>query len=341
MGHPWSESAEAFVLSQLRQTANFWRLGRAASYSLEVKPEGGATLVTRFQLPQPSDHLPPPRPHILVNSSHNSTRSPVSKTRDIPSLFPFGLPMKRQDSRRPAPVLPIPRSTQPRPQPQPHPQPRRDHVRAVLHHAHQATPKPVLPGTLRALAVAALPRPAPPHSLPAPAPDTSTPKRPLKRRRTSSSPPDFRQWLMTDCTIIESASDTSLHPSPERLREGSPAPNTPSPLALTPMQHPHKSFSSMDLSNPHSSRSHPPKLPMSPSVPLPPSSHESPIPGLAPKTVPLLGKFWSQESDQEENNGEEEEMCIQRMGEILEHCENTEHLPLKCGLCQELRYVHR
>ena len=57
MGHPWSESAEAFFLFQLKQTVNFWRLGQSASYSLDVRTEGGADLVMKFHLPHPSDQL--------------------------------------------------------------------------------------------------------------------------------------------------------------------------------------------------------------------------------------------------------------------------------------------
>ena len=150
MGHPWSETAEAFVLSQLKQTVNFWRLGRSASYSLEAASEGGASLVTKFQLPQPSEHLPPLRPQCPVNPLPSKIQNqhkpgnqvPIpSKTPGIPPLFPFGLPhSSRQDTRRPTPNS---KSTSQR---------RRDYLRAVLHRARITAPKPVVPGTLRAMA---------------------------------------------------------------------------------------------------------------------------------------------------------------------------------------------
>ena len=96
MGHPWSETAEAFVLSQLRQTVNFWKLGRSASFSLEASDEGSANLVTKFQLPQPSEHLPTLSPQFPFPSKTQPQHKPgnqvpiPSKTPGIPPLFPFG-----------------------------------------------------------------------------------------------------------------------------------------------------------------------------------------------------------------------------------------------------------
>ena len=185
MGYPWNETAEAFILSQLRQTVNFWRLGRFASYSLEAMSDGNASLVTKFQLPQPSEHLPPLRPNSSVNPFLPKTQPQQnpgnqvlipSKTPGIPPLFPFGPPKpSRQVARRPIPSL---KSTSQR---------RRDYVRAMLHRAQISVPvKPVLPGTLRALAKAALPQPTTNKSHLPSSQVTSTPNCPPKRKRSSS-----------------------------------------------------------------------------------------------------------------------------------------------------------
>ena len=112
-----------------------------------------------------------------------------SKNPGILPLFPFGLPQPtRLVTRRPTPSIKSPS------------QRRRDYVRAVLHRARtSALVKPVLPGTLRALALAAQCQPAasPSHpvkqpTLPLLAPSSplkSTPSHPPKRKRTHSSPP--------------------------------------------------------------------------------------------------------------------------------------------------------
>ena len=88
----------------------------------------------------------------------------------------------------------------------------------MLHQARlSAPPKAMLPGTLGAFAEGALPQPSTKKS-PLPSSQvTSTPKCPLKRKRTSSSPPTFRNQLMKDFSIIES----ELSPSQEQLRDTS------------------------------------------------------------------------------------------------------------------------
>ena len=130
MGHPWSESAKAFLLFQLRQTVNFWRLGLSASFSLDVRADRGADLVTKFHLPQPSDHLPPP-PHPNNVMTWSKPVLMTSKTIGIPHLFSYGvLKPTSQVSRPPAPLILKPSSKSSPPSKR-----RRDYLRAVIHHA--------------------------------------------------------------------------------------------------------------------------------------------------------------------------------------------------------------
>ena len=143
----------------------------------------------------------------IQNQHKPGNQVPIpSKTPGIPPLFPFGLPKPTcQVTRRLTPFL---KSTS---------QGSRDYLRAVLHRARNSVPiKPVLSGTLRAMAMAALPQPAASPYLPA-FPLTST-HHPQKRKRTHSSVPTFRGRLFTDCSITEPESEPSLPPSPEQLR---------------------------------------------------------------------------------------------------------------------------
>ena len=212
MDYPWSETVEAFALSQLKQTVNFWKLGQSASYCLETSSEGRANLVTRFQLPKPSEHLPPLRPHCNFPSKTHAQHKPgnqvliPSKTPEIPPLFPFGPPQpSRQVTRR---------HTQ---SPKSPSQLRRDYVRAARHRARiSAQVKPVDPGTLT-VSPPPVQQPTLPL-LPPSAPLQSTPSHPQKRKRTNSSPPTFREKLLTEFSITEPELEPSLPPSPEHLR---------------------------------------------------------------------------------------------------------------------------
>ena len=135
---PWSPTAQAFAQHQFSHVANFWKLGRPASFLLEALPNGEAELSLKFHLPSASEIVPPPL-HI----------PPVSAPqRPIPPLFPRAGTSKR------APLaeakIEIQKEVSCRK--------RKSYRRAVLHRA--ATTVLSLPtageNTLRALATAAV-----------------------------------------------------------------------------------------------------------------------------------------------------------------------------------------
>ena len=57
----WSPTAETFAQHQLLHVANFWKLGYPAVFNLKTQAGGKAELSLTFQLPSPSDPLPPPQ----------------------------------------------------------------------------------------------------------------------------------------------------------------------------------------------------------------------------------------------------------------------------------------
>ena len=61
-GGPWSETAQNFVQYQLSQVTDFWRQGRPAMFQLASRSDGQAQLSLTFQLPSPSEIIPPPTP---------------------------------------------------------------------------------------------------------------------------------------------------------------------------------------------------------------------------------------------------------------------------------------
>ena len=56
----WTPTAETFAHHQLAQVMNFWKLGHPAKFHLDVKSGGISELVLTFQLPSPSEPIPPP-----------------------------------------------------------------------------------------------------------------------------------------------------------------------------------------------------------------------------------------------------------------------------------------
>ena len=56
----WSPTAEDFTRHQLSHVTNFWRQGRTAEFHLKAMPSGWAELRLTFELPSPSESIPPP-----------------------------------------------------------------------------------------------------------------------------------------------------------------------------------------------------------------------------------------------------------------------------------------
>ena len=56
----WSPTAEDFTRHQLSHVTNFWRQGRTAEFCLKAMPSGRAELSLTFELPPPSESIPPP-----------------------------------------------------------------------------------------------------------------------------------------------------------------------------------------------------------------------------------------------------------------------------------------
>ncbi len=92
---PWSMSSEAFVLFQLKQTTNFWRMRKPASFLLEVRPDGGADLNTKFQLGSPSEFLPPPNTPIHRHSYQFKNPASQVSSQPGPQSHPAGTAYRR------------------------------------------------------------------------------------------------------------------------------------------------------------------------------------------------------------------------------------------------------
>ena len=92
-GGPWSATAHSFVQHQLSHAVNFWRQGRPAVFHLQSRSDGQAKLSLTFQLPSPSDIIPPPLSTTLTPSPNSTTpKHPAPPTllpkRPIILLFP-------------------------------------------------------------------------------------------------------------------------------------------------------------------------------------------------------------------------------------------------------------
>ena len=87
----WSPTAEDFTRHQLLHVTNFWRQGRAAEYQLKTLPSGQAELCLTFELPPPSDCVPPPiNPALPPRKSHFSQGSnPINPCPNLPLLLKF------------------------------------------------------------------------------------------------------------------------------------------------------------------------------------------------------------------------------------------------------------
>ena len=117
--------------SQFFLVTNFWRQGTSAMFHLRSLNNCQAELSLTFQLPSPSELIPPPPPTSTFTPSH-----PFPYQRPIIPLFPRGDVPTFQPRH---PPQELPRSK------------RKSYRRSVLYKASKATPNlpPALPGTLR------------------------------------------------------------------------------------------------------------------------------------------------------------------------------------------------
>ena len=131
----WTPTAQCFAQHQFSQVTNFWKQGRSANFHLRSLNNGQAKLSLTFQLPSPSEIIPPPPPSFRTSTFTPSHPFPSPKRPIIP-LFPRGE---------------VP-TFKPRHPPQELPRSKRKSYRpSVLYKASKATPNlpPALPGTLR------------------------------------------------------------------------------------------------------------------------------------------------------------------------------------------------
>ena len=73
-GGVWTPTAENFAQHQLLHVSNFWKLGYPAVFHLKTQAGGKAELSLTFQLPSPSDPLPPPQ-YVPAFASPSPVRS--------------------------------------------------------------------------------------------------------------------------------------------------------------------------------------------------------------------------------------------------------------------------
>ena len=174
------------MLTQLGHVVHFWKQGQQASFLLETQQSGEANLSIRFHLPQPHSNISKSAP-----ASH-----PTQPHQPIPPLFPNGQ---------------IPRPHHTHTQQRPHPPTRRspkyyrqNYRRGVLYRAGKAAQNlpPPLPNSLRALATRSLEENN--------CNNQSTPIQTRKRRRSTSSPPSFRNTRMEEQEISDAGSIEQL-----------------------------------------------------------------------------------------------------------------------------------
>ena len=132
----WSPTAEDFTKHQLSHVTNFWRQGRTAEFQLKAMPSGRAELRLTFELPPPSESIPPPiNPAFCAPPRNLGTPT-----------FPQGVQESETD---PKPSLPRVTSRQ-----------RKNYRRSVLHRAKLAASSlpPPRNGSLRQAAQACVQR---------------------------------------------------------------------------------------------------------------------------------------------------------------------------------------
>ena len=217
----WSPTAEDFTRHQLSQVTNFWRQGRAAEFRLKALPSGHAELCLTFELPSPSDSIPPPIVSAQFPPPRKSffSRGSVSDQRT-----------STQSDPKPKPASPFVSSRR-----------RKSYRRSVLHRAGLAASSlpPPKCGSLRQAASACVQR------LQA-EPAKSERKRPLPASPSVQSP--LAQRIREDIQISQIEVD-----SPEReLLRGQTSPEKsppssfpcvkafplPAPLVFTPLKIP-------------------------------------------------------------------------------------------------------
>ena len=180
----WSPTAEDFTRHQLSHVTNFWRQGRTAEFRLKALPSGQAELCLTFELPSPSESIPPP--------IHPAQFIPPRK-----SHFPQGHGSGRNQT------VPKPASS-----PKVSSRQRKSYHRAVLHRAGQAAsslPPPKF-GSLRQAASACV------RNLQAEKAESER-KRPLPNSPSVQTP--LAQRIREDLQVSENEVDS---PEKESLR---------------------------------------------------------------------------------------------------------------------------
>ena len=200
---PWSPTAHAFAQHQFSHVANFWKQGRQASLRIEALPGGRAELNVTFQLPPPSEVIPPP-----------SYPGPTQQ-RPIHPLFPGGFsPQGHASGPKLKPATEKKLSSKQR----------KGYRRSVLHRAALAVPSLPTPkdGSLRHAALASVQQ-----LRAASASAVSTNKRPFPNSPNSLSPsnlPPLSQRIRKDIQIGENEVES---PEKEILRSPSFLENSP------------------------------------------------------------------------------------------------------------------
>ena len=190
---PWSPTAHAFAQHQFSHVVNFWKQGRQASLRLEALPGGRAELNVTFQLPPPSEVIPPP-----------SYPGPTQQ-RPIHPLFPGGFsPQGHASGLKQKPAAEKKLSSKQR----------KSYRRAVLHRAALAAPSlpPPKDGSLRHAALACVRRLQAASASPVSTPSSN--KRPFPdspNTPSPSNPPPLAQRIRSDFQISEGEVE-----SPER-----------------------------------------------------------------------------------------------------------------------------
>ena len=200
----WSPTAADFSRHQLAHVTNFWRQGRAAEYRLKALPSGRAELCLTFELPSPSESIPPP-----MNPAQGAPPRNVTK-----SFFPQGPGSGSGTKQKPA--SPKVSSRQ-----------RKSYRRSVLHRATLAAPclPPPQSGSLRQAALACVKRL---QVNPALQMDTESAKKRSAALLSPSNLSPLAQRIRSDIQIGESEVES---PERELLRSQTCPENIPPPCS--------------------------------------------------------------------------------------------------------------